>query len=121
MRGAFLGPAFSEMISSNGWLAWCCFDRLVTGEMIETCADELTAAAPSDGFREEWSSARARSEDDPFWRCPLADDAATLNLKVKYRESFRPFAPAVTREAVNDWFDLDTDSPYMLLVANVRK
>ena len=44
-----------------------------------------------------------------------------LNLKVKFRESFRPFAPAVTREAVSDWFDLDTDSPYMLLVANVRK
>jgi len=44
----------------------------------------------------------------------------TLNLKVKFRESFRPFAPAVTRESVADWFDLDQDSPYMLLVANVR-
>jgi carbamoyltransferase len=43
----------------------------------------------------------------------------TLNLKVKYRESFRPFAPAVLREHVNEWFDLDTDSPYMLLVADV--
>ena len=41
----------------------------------------------------------------------------TLNLKVKYRESFRPFAPAVLREDVADWFDLDADSPYMLLVA----
>ena len=44
-----------------------------------------------------------------------------LNLKVKYRESFRPFAPSVLREDVADWFDLDCDSPYMLLVANVRK
>ena len=43
----------------------------------------------------------------------------TLNLKVKYRESFRPFAPSVLREDVADWFDLDTDSPYMLLVAAV--
>jgi carbamoyltransferase len=43
----------------------------------------------------------------------------TLNLKVKYRESFRPFAPAVLREDVADWFDLETDSPYMLLVADV--
>ena len=42
-----------------------------------------------------------------------------LNLKVKYRESFRPFAPAVLREHVGEWFDLDTDSPYMLLVADV--
>jgi carbamoyltransferase len=42
-----------------------------------------------------------------------------LNLKIKYRESFRPFAPSVLRERVSDWFDLDTDSPYMLLVADV--
>jgi carbamoyltransferase len=44
-----------------------------------------------------------------------------LNLKVKYRESFRPFAPAVLREDVADWFELDSDSPYMLIVADVRK
>ena len=43
-----------------------------------------------------------------------------LNLKVKYRESFRPFAPAVLRERLADWFAIDTDSPYMLLVANVK-
>jgi carbamoyltransferase len=43
-----------------------------------------------------------------------------LNLKVKYRESFRPFAPAVLREDVSDWFELESDSPYMLLVADVR-
>ena len=42
-----------------------------------------------------------------------------LNLKVKYRESFRPFAPSVLREHVADWFELDDDSPYMLLVADV--
>jgi carbamoyltransferase len=44
-----------------------------------------------------------------------------LNLKVKYRESFRPFAPSVLREQVADWFELDEDSPYMLLVADVVK
>ena len=44
----------------------------------------------------------------------------TLNLKVKYRESFRPFAPAVLREDAADWFELDRDSPYMLLVADVQ-
>ena len=42
-----------------------------------------------------------------------------LNLKVKYRESFRPFAPSVLREDVNDWFNINEDSPYMLLVADV--
>ena len=45
----------------------------------------------------------------------------TLNLKVKFRESFRPFAPSVLREDVNEWFELDYDSPYMLLVAGVQK
>ena len=44
---------------------------------------------------------------------------SVMNLKIKYRESFRPFAPSVTREQVAEWFDLDTDSPYMLLVADV--
>ncbi|MDC1079119.1 carbamoyltransferase C-terminal domain-containing protein, partial [Candidatus Pelagibacter sp.] len=44
-----------------------------------------------------------------------------LNLKVKYRESFRPFAPSVLREDVSKWFEHDTDSPYMLLVANVKE
>jgi carbamoyltransferase len=45
----------------------------------------------------------------------------TLNLKVKYRESFRPFAPAILREHLSDWFDLDCDSPYMLLVAGIAE
>ena len=44
-----------------------------------------------------------------------------LNLKVKFRESFRPFAPSILREDLNDWFDLNQDSPYMLLVADVQK
>ena len=44
---------------------------------------------------------------------------SVMNLKIKFRESFRPFAPAVLREHVHEWFDLDGDSPYMLLVADV--
>src|SRR5471032_1224168 len=46
---------------------------------------------------------------------------SSLNLRVKFRESFRPFAPAVLREDVADWFELDSASPYMLIVADVRK
>ena len=49
------------------------------------------------------------------------DMQKNLNLKVKYRESFRPFAPAVLREDVSEWFDLTSDSPYMLVVADVRE
>ena len=44
-----------------------------------------------------------------------------LNLKIKFRESFRPFAPSILREDVNTWFELDNDSPYMLLVSEVKK
>ena len=43
-----------------------------------------------------------------------------LNLKVKYRESFRPFAPSILREDLSNWFDMNVDSPYMLLVANIN-
>ena len=49
------------------------------------------------------------------------NNAKATNLKVKYRESFRPFAPSVLREDVGEWFEHDTDSPYMLLVADVQK
>jgi carbamoyltransferase len=50
-----------------------------------------------------------------------AEMQSAMNLKIKYRESFRPFAPSVLREQVAEWFELDADSPYMLLVANVGK
>jgi carbamoyltransferase len=51
----------------------------------------------------------------------LPEMQSVLNLKIKFRESFRPFAPAVLRESVSDWFDLACDSPYMLLVADVAQ
>ena len=59
-------------------------------------------------------------------RSIIADARSTkmqsvLNLKIKFRESFRPFAPSVLREHVADWFELDGDSPYMLLVADVQR
>ena len=70
----------------------------------------------ADGIR----PARARQPLDP--RRPAQPDMQkTLNLRVKYRESFRPFAPSVLREDVADWFDLDGDSPYMLVVADVAE
>ncbi len=123
MRGAFLGPAFlDDDVEQRLAGVGARFDRLVTGEMIETCADELTA-----GSALGWFQGRMEFGPRSLGGRSILGDARSpmmqriLNLKVKYRESFRPFAPAVTREAVNDWFDLDTDSPYMLLVANVRK
>jgi hypothetical protein len=60
----------------------------------------------------------ARLERIPFW---LLLSMVRAAQRVKYRESFRPFAPAVLREDVSDWFELDTDSRYMLLVADVKR
>src|ERR1043165_4670158 len=68
---------------------------------------------PSAGSRAAWNSAPRG-----YARAPAMQK--NLNLKVKYRESFRPFAPAVLREDVADWFDLKSDSPYMLIVADVK-
>ena len=71
----------------------------------------------ADGVR----PARARQPLDPRATRDRPTMQSALNLKVKYREVFRPFAPAVLREDVADWFELDSDSPYMLLVADVVK
>jgi carbamoyltransferase len=98
------------------------FAVLAEEEMIEATAQALAAQKAVGWFqgRMEFGprSLGARSIlGDP--RSPAMQK--NLNLKVKYRESFRPFAPAVLREDVSDWFELDSDSPYMLIVANVRK
>jgi carbamoyltransferase len=74
------------------------------------------------GFKEEWNLVLV-----PWGgRSILGDPRSSkmqknLNLKVKYRESFRPFAPSVLKEDLNDWFDINVDSPYMLMVANINK
>jgi carbamoyltransferase len=122
MSGAFLGPEFVQAdietrLASSG----ARFDVLGADAMIGA-----TAQALADQLAVGWFQGRmefgprslgARSIlGDP--RSPAMQK--TLNLKVKYRESFRPFAPAVLREDVADWFELDADSPYMLIVADVR-
>jgi carbamoyltransferase len=122
MQGALLGPEFaSEDIERRLTGAGAHFCQYTSEEMIETCAVDLAQGRAVGWFqgRMEFGprALGARSIlGDP--RSPTMQ--RTLNLKIKQRESFRPFAPAVTREAVMDWFDLDQDSPYMLLVAGVR-
>jgi carbamoyltransferase len=87
---------------------------------------DATAAALSQGLAVGWFQGRMEFGPRALGaRSILADPRAesmqrVLNLKVKFRESFRPFAPSVLREDVAGWFDLDADSPYMLLVADVR-
>jgi carbamoyltransferase len=122
MKGAFLGSCYTdEEIEAALRDAGVIYQRLSKDDLIERVADDLT-----DGMAVGWFQGRmefgpralgARSIlADP--RCPKMQK--NLNLKIKYRESFRPFAPAVLAEKAADWFDLDTESPYMLLVAQVK-
>jgi carbamoyltransferase len=123
MRGAYLGPAFSDAQTMNR-LRDCGakFEVLDEAALIAACCDGLAAGRALGWFqgRMEFGPRALGNRSilgDP--RSPTMQK--TLNLKVKYRESFRPFAPSVLRERVADWFELDCDSPYMLLVADVAK
>ena len=123
MSGAFLGPAFDDDDTAQRLdAAGARYVKLTGAQTIER-----TAQALADGQAVGWFSGRMEFGPRALGgRSILADPRSpimqrTLNLKVKYRESFRPFAPSVLREDVADWFDLDIDSPYMLLVAEVAK
>lgn len=123
MSGSFLGPGFAQPeIERRLTAAGARFAVLGEAAMIEATAQALAGEKAVGWFqgRMEFGprSLGARSIlGDP--RSPAMQK--NLNLKVKYRESFRPFAPAVLREDVSEWFDLASDSPYMLIVADVRK
>jgi carbamoyltransferase len=123
MAGSLLGPQYAQAdIESRLTAAGARFHAVSDDDMIETTAQALAAQQAVGWFqgRMEFGprSLGARSIlGDP--RSPTMQK--NLNLKVKYRESFRPFAPSVLREDVANWFELDTDSPYMLLVADVQK
>ena len=122
MQGAYLGPAYTQAeIESRLVAAGARFNVLDESDMIQETAEALAAEKAVGWFqgRMEFGprALGARSIlGDP--RSPAMQKM--LNLKVKYRESFRPFAPSVLREDVADWFDLNADSPYMLLVAPVK-
>jgi carbamoyltransferase len=123
MSGAFLGPEFSQgEIERRLTAVGARFSVLDQADVVATTAKALAAQRAVGWFqgRMEFGprSLGARSIlGDP--RSPTMQK--NLNLKVKYRESFRPFAPAVLREDVADWFEIDADSPYMLIVADVRE
>ena len=121
MKGAYLGPAYGDDdIARRLTAAGARHDRHDGDAVIE-----LTAQALADGQAVGWFQGRMEFGPRALGGRSIIADARSpamqkmLNLKVKYRESFRPFAPSVLREDVAGWFDLDCDSPYMLLVADV--
>ena len=123
MRGSYLGPAFGQdEIEAELAAAGARFSVLDEDALIAATAQGL-----ADGKAVGWMQGRMEFGPRALGgRSILGDPRSpamqkTLNLKVKYRESFRPFAPSVLREDVADWFEFDGDSPYMLLVADVRE
>ncbi len=121
MRGAYLGPSYPQVdIERRLQAVGARFAVLSEDGMLDTCARAL-----AEGQALGWHQGRMEFGPRALGgRSILGDPRSptmqkTLNLKVKYRESFRPFAPAVLREQVSEWFDHDSDSPYMLLVADV--
>ena len=121
MAGGYLGPEYSqEEIEARLTAEGATFKTVGDDELIETVADALTDEKAIGWFQGRMEFGPRALGDRSILGDPRSPGMQkTLNLKVKYRESFRPFAPSVLREDVADWFEIDSDSPYMLMVADV--
>ncbi|HEB84283.1 MAG TPA: hypothetical protein ENI92_04700 [Bacteroidetes bacterium] len=122
-RGSYLGPKFSSdeieaWLKENGYP----YHRYDNGEVLEKTAEAIAGEKVVG-----WFNGRMEFGPRALGARSIIGDArspkmqSVMNLKIKYRESFRPFAPSVLRENVSEYFDLETESPYMLLVAPVRE
>lgn len=122
-NGSYLGPEYSNeqiisFIEGENYKAQKLDDDNLTKVVSELIADEKVIG---------WFQGRMEFGPRALGNRSIIGDArsskmqSTMNLKIKFRESFRPFAPSVLRERVSEYFDADIDSPYMLLVANVKE
>ncbi len=122
MQGSYLGPIYSDLdIQKTLKDLGAKFDILDDKNLIEKTAKDL-----SNGNAIGWFQGRMEFGPRALGARSILGDPRSptmqknLNLKVKYRESFRPFAPSILREDLSEWFNLNNDSPYMLLVTNVN-
>ena len=123
MSGSYLGPSYTdEQIKQSLDKIGAKYKLLDEQSLIDKTADDL-----SKGHAIGWFQGRMEFGPRALGSRSIIGDPRSpemqrnLNLKVKYRESFRPFAPSVLREDLKNWFELDNDSPYMLIVAEVKK
>jgi carbamoyltransferase len=123
MNGAFLGPEFSEEEIESALIATGArYTTMTHDSLLRTCVDALVA-----GKAVGWFQGRMEFGPRALGSRSILGDArspsmqSVLNMKVKHRESFRPFAPAVLSDYARDWFDLQQDSAYMLLTAPVAR
>tara|TARA_B110001450_G_scaffold249762_1_gene267549 strand:- start:4 stop:1842 length:1839 start_codon:yes stop_codon:yes gene_type:complete len=123
MQGSYLGPEYTQkQIEEHLNNVGAKYSILTEEDLIEKTSNDLSSGEAIGWFQ-------GRMEFGPRalgGRSILGDPRSTemqknLNLKVKYRESFRPFAPSILREDLSNWFDINVDSPYMLMVANINK
>ncbi len=123
MQGSYLGPAFAqEEIEERLKICGAKFTVANDNELLEKTVADLVGERAVGWFQGRMEfGPRALGGRSILGDARSAKMQKTLNLRVKYRESFRPFAPSVLREDVSDWFAMDADSPYMLLVANVAE
>jgi len=123
MKGAYLGPQFQNRIiesflKENGYSYLEIRDDEIPEKIADLIADEKVVG---------WFQSRMEFGPRALGSRTIIGDARspemqkTMNLKIKYRESFRPFAPSIRAENISDYFEIDRESPYMLLVANVQK
>ena len=123
MRGAYLGPSFNddeiEDRLNNLGAVYHKVGRKIFVDRIAKVLSEGKAVGWMQGRMEFGPRALGGRSIIADPRSPIMQ--RQLNLKVKYRESFRPFAPSVLREHLSEWFELDQDSPYMLFVANIHR
>ena len=123
MQGSYLGPEYSQAeIEKELEKIGAIYQIKTEEDLIECTAEDLSKGEAIGWFQ-------GRMEFGPRalgGRSILGDPRSSemqknLNLKVKYRESFRPFAPSILKDDLEEWFDINVDSPYMLLVANINK
>ena len=123
MKGSYLGPSFNEdEIEKSLKRLGATYIKYSEDEMLQITAEELSKRKTIGWFQGKMEfGPRALGARSIIADARSDEMQKYLNLKVKFRESFRPFAPSVIREDLPNWFELDCDSPYMLLVANVKK
>ncbi len=123
MKGSYLGPSFkNEEVENILKSLGAKYEKFSEENLINTVANELKNEKTVGWFQGRMEFGPRALGARSIIADPRSDKMQKeLNLKVKFRESFRPFAPSVLKEDVNEWFDLNSDSPYMLLVAEVKK
>jgi len=123
MKGSYLGPEFKNdnienFLKKNNYS----FKTLTNEELPEKIADLIASEKVIGWFQGRMEfGPRALGSRTIIGDARSSEMQKTMNLKIKYRESFRPFAPSVRAENISNYFDIDRESPYMLLVANVQK